>query len=193
MILDALSYVQLAFSCALLFAIAERIYYLCYLAPISRVGGEWVKAQLQSSGHGAVIAWARRAPHTHVARLIRVAFESDCSEEAIGEEQSELAELVGRRLRFVRVGATLASTSGLLVGILRFREGSLAPAGLLALERGLPERIATSQALFAMAIGISTSAVCFYALSSLRRSAVQLLSQSALYAGLLIRSARRDR
>lgn len=188
MTLDALSIAQLVLSSALLLVIAERTHYLCFSAPLSRMGAEWVKAQLQSSTPESLIVWARLSPRAHVARLVRAAFESDFVEEALGEEQAELTELVSRRLRLIRVGATLSSTTGLLVGILRFRVGFLGSSGLLALERGLPERIATSQALFAMAIGISTSAVCFYALSNLRRAASLLLSQVSVCAGLLSRA-----
>jgi hypothetical protein len=182
---DAFAVCQLGITAILLLTIGERVFYLCYRARLSSAGSDWVKRQLASDALKALTVWACTAPEILVARLVRAASSSHSVEEALADEHAEIVEAVSQRLRAIRVGATLSSTMGLLVGVLRLRAGFLQPTGLLALEQGLPERIATSQALFSMAIGISTSAICFFALAHLRRAASVLLQQAVVFVRIL--------
>ncbi|MEY4578160.1 MAG: hypothetical protein RL701_2863, partial [Pseudomonadota bacterium] len=87
----------------------------------------------------------------------------------------------------LRVGATIASTVGLMIGILRIRGGAGEHAGLLALEAGLAEKVALGEALFSMAVGVATSAVCFHAVGALREAAGEVMGQGTKVAEALRR------
>lgn len=180
---DALTLLQLGLSAILLGAIGERVYTLMFAAPLHPRGAEFVtraaqRCELRELARFAASAGTR---HTHVARFLRVALSPSRPGESRRDELAELsfdlsAEAIVR-LRALRVGATIASTLGLLVGIVRLRGGFAPPRGLLALEAGLTEHMAVADALGSMAIGVGTSAVCFYALSLLREAARSLLAQ----------------
>lgn len=204
---DALTFLQLGLSAVLLATIVERARYLFWLAPLSGEGLKHVLRAIEQGAWGDVEVWAREVPGSHVGQILRVVrgtsgergAESASGEQgassASGEHRAEsvsgavereeaLAELLFdlqaralARLRLLRVGATIASTVGLMIGILRIRGGVGAPAGLLALEAGLPEKIALGQALFSMGVGVATSAVCFYAVGVLRDGAREVLVQ----------------
>jgi hypothetical protein len=185
-----LTWLQLALSVALLGVIAERARYLMQRAILSPEGFAFVSDGLQQGQLAQLRAFARALPAVHVARLLRAALERAPEEpdEELEELLSRLRERALARLRLVRVGATLASSLGLMVGILCIQRGYSEPAGLLALEAGLPQKLAMSQALFAMGVGVATSGVCFYALSLFRPAAQALITQSARAAHLLERS-----
>lgn len=178
---DALTLFQLGLSAALLGVILDRAYHLLFRAPLSRRGVEYVMRALERTDHGPLRAFAAHTARTHVSRVLSVALgpleEGDTREDAMAELSFELSAEAAVRLRALRVGATIASTSGLLIGIIRLRGGFIKSPGLLALEAGLTERLALADALFSMAIGVGTSAVCFYALSLLREAARSLLAQ----------------
>jgi hypothetical protein len=182
-----LTWLQLGVSAALLGAIAERAHYLLFRAKLSEEGWAFVQRGVQAGELAELRAFARAQPHAHVSAVLRAAFDPNPERDDgdLAELLSSLHEQSAARLRVVRVGATLASSLGLLVGILCIRRGFGEPAGLLALEAGLPQKLAMSQALFAMAIGVATSAVCFYALSLLRPAAQALVAQSARAAHLV--------
>jgi hypothetical protein len=180
-----LTWLQLALSGVLLGVIAERAHYLLFRAKLSEEGLSFVDRSLRDGAIAELRAFARAQPEAHVSAVLRAAFEPDPErDEELAELVSWLREQSASRLRVVRVGATIASSLGLLVGILCIQRGFGEPAGLLALEAGLPQKLAMSQALFAMAIGVATSAVCFYALALLRPAAEALVAQSARAAHL---------
>jgi hypothetical protein len=79
----------------------------------------------------------------------------------------------------LRVSATLASTTGLLGGILALARGSASSAGLWALSAGGAERHNLDEAIATMAIGVALSALCFQALALLRPAAQRLVTQTA--------------
>jgi hypothetical protein len=201
---DVLTLLQLGFSAALLGAIIERANFLLLTAPLSRRGLDFVLRALERAEVDALRAFADGTSRTHVGRVLRLAFtpgasesefcsraeprastsravsaSSENSEAALAELSFDLAAEAIARLRALRVGATIASTLGLLIGIVRLRGGFSEPPGLLALEAGLTERLAVADALLSMAIGVGSSAVCFYALSVLGRAAQGLITQRA--------------
>lgn len=177
MVLDLLAVAQLTLSGGLGVVAAERVAYLVNAAATSGEGWSWLSAQLERRQYPQLRAWTRSAPRTHSARLLAAAL--DPSEQTLEEVLSDLHAQAIARLDVLRVGATLSSTVGLLVGIVRLRDAHAAPSGLLALEAGLVARVAMSEALFSMAVGVGTSAACFYALAFLRRSAHKLLAGNA--------------
>jgi hypothetical protein len=188
---DLLTLLQLGLSAVLLGAIGERVYTLMFAAPLHRRGLEFVTLALERAQLAELTRFATSegARDTHVGRVLRVALRPAQVGESRGDQLAELsfdlsAEAIVR-LRALRVGATIASTLGLLVGIVRLRGGFAQPSGLLALEAGLTERLAVADALFSMAIGVGTSAVCFYALSLLREAARSLIAQRARIENLL--------
>jgi hypothetical protein len=193
---DILTLLQLGLAATLLGVIGDRVHILMFAAPLHRRGVEFVLRLLSSADSDprtsagsaqldALRAFASTAgtSRTHVARVLRAVL--DCDEQgehrqdALAELSFELSAEATARLRTLRVGATIASTLGLLVGIVRLRGGFAKPSGLLALEAGLTERMALSDALLSMAIGVGTSAVCFYALSLLGEAARALMAQRA--------------
>ncbi len=99
-------------------------------------------------------------------------------EQDLRELLADLREEAIARLRFLRVAATLASTTGLLGGILRLARGPSIITGLAALKAGEPERLMVMEAIATMAIGVALSALCFQALALLRPAAQQLISQT---------------
>jgi hypothetical protein len=181
---DWLLLLQLSLTAGLLAVIAERAFYLLYVAPASAAAISWLSKLLGDRRDGAVeqaIYWARGRRETHIAGVLLAVLAPPAhadEDDDLSEVISTLSERAVARLRLLRVGATVASTSGLLVGIVRISGGYAPASGLLALEAGLNERLALSSALFSMAIGVGTSAVCFYATALFRRSAQQLLTQS---------------
>jgi hypothetical protein len=184
-VFDWLLLVQLALSAGLLAVIGERAAYLWYVAPASAPALRWLGQCVEEGRVERVLFWARKRPGTHVAQILLAQLEPQPDgEHDLPELLSELTERAVIRLRLLRVGATVASTSGLLVGIVRISGGYAAPSGLLALEAGLTERLTMSSALFSMAVGVGTSAVCFYATSLFRRAAQQLVAQSVRAAQL---------
>jgi hypothetical protein len=188
-LLDALTWLQLGLSAALAALIVERTRYLLVAAPLSPEGLKFVVAALEAGRTEQAQVWAEEAARTHVGQVLRVglgARDGDDDDE-LSEALFELQACCLVRLRALRVGATVASTLGLLAGILRIRGGLGESAGLLALEAGLAEKVALGQALFSMALGVATSAVCFYALGVLREAAQALLAQGTKVAGVLRR------
>lgn len=182
---DTLTLLQLSLSAVLLGVIVDRVHTLLFAAPLHRRGLEFVLRSLQRLGFDELrtFATAPGTSRTHVARVLRVALSADQQDEsrqdALAELSFELSAEATARLRAIRVGATIASTLGLMIGIVRLRGGFAKPTGLLALEAGLTERMAVADALLSMAIGVGTSAVCFYALSLLGQAARSLMAQRA--------------
>ena len=188
---DLLTLLQLGLSAMLLGLIADRVYTLMFAAPLHKRGLEFVTRALERGNLAALNHFAAGAAtrRTHIGRMLHIALAPAQPGESRRDELAELsfelsAEAIAR-LRALRVGATIASTLGLLVGIVRLRGGFAQPSGLLALEAGLTERMAVGDALYSMAIGVGTSAVCFYALSLLREAARFLIAQRTRVENLL--------
>jgi hypothetical protein len=118
----------------------------------------------------------------HDPRLARAREESALAQVLIADDAREaLADaraLATTRLRLLRVCATIASTLGLLGGILLLAGAPLPAQGLLALSAGAVARARMEGAITTMAIGIGSSAVCFQALSTLRAAAQRALAQA---------------
>lgn len=190
--LDWLLLLQLALSVGLAGVIAERAVYLLLVAPASPRALRWLSQSVGEGRTDRALFWARQRSNTHVARILLTALEPVSERSPAPDDADDLGELILQlteravlRLRLIRVGATVSSTTGLLIGIVRISGGYAAPSGLLALEAGLTERMALSSALFSMAVGVGTSAVCFYATSQFRKAARQLITQSARAAQLV--------
>jgi hypothetical protein len=94
------------------------------------------------------------------------------------EALADVRENAVAQLRLLRVCATMASTLGLLGGILLLAGASLPGEGLLALQAGAVARARMEGAITTMAIGVGSSAFCFQALTLLRRAATRQLTQA---------------
>jgi len=183
---DWLLLAQLALSMGLFVVIGERALYLLYSAPVSAAALSWLTSNLAAGRGDRSLRFAQQRPTAHVSRVLLATLGPAVPDaDDLPDLLSQLTERAVIRLRLLRVGATVASTAGLLVGIVRISGGYAAPSGLLALEAGLTERLAMSSALFSMAVGVGTSAVCFYATSLFRRAAQQLVGQAARVAQLM--------
>ncbi len=168
---------QLAFALFVAVLIAERVRVLYWRAPLSDAAQRWLLAALRT-GDGDAVARLRTArPESHAARILADA-DGD-----VNELLGDLFEEARARLLALRVSATLASTTGLLGGILQLARGDGAEgAGLLALKAGAVAQARVSEAITTMAIGVAISAVCFQALSSLREAAKRLVAQDVTVA-----------
>jgi hypothetical protein len=153
--------VQLGFALAIAALAAERMRALCWTHAISEP------------------AFKRMLSDPEVAQ---VRSESVLAQALIANDPAEAIadarEIASTRLRLIRVSATMASTLGLLGGILMLAGAPLPNQGLLALAAGAVERARMSTAIATMAIGVGSSAFCFQALSILRRAAQTLLAQA---------------
>jgi ABC-type transporter Mla subunit MlaD len=164
--------------------IAERLWQLCWRAPLSPQLASAVLAAVAARADSVLQALVVTRPHSHAARLIA---EAAAAEGDVDELISELRADATQRLGALRALATLSSTLGLLIGIVSLSVGfDPEEAGLLALEAGRPEKLAMGRALAAMAGGVGCSAVCFYALGRLRPLAARLLRDDARLARALV-------
>lgn len=172
---------QLAFALLVAGLIAERVRVLCLYGAMSDEALRWLLRALERSDLDAVRGFTRARPTSYVARVLQAALETrdagSVNDDRVGEVVADLQEEASARLRVLRVSATLASTMGLLGGILVLARGA-EQAGLLALRRGGAERGAMAEAIATMAIGVATSALCFQALALLRPAAQRLLTQT---------------
>lgn len=168
---------QLAYALFVMLVIAERVRALYFGAATSDATVTWIVRSLEKGETALPLAWAMRRPEAHVARVLAAA-PSAGGEGEVGECLIDLQAEAIARLRLIRVCATLASTLGLLGGILVLARGQGANAGLAALKAGAAERSALDEAIATMAIGVATSAICFQALALLRPAAQKLLLQA---------------
>ena len=167
---------QLLFALLIAGVIAERVRALYWLEATSDEAVRWLVRSIAQDDIEAPRAWARARPRAHVARVIESALVED-REHELRELLADLREEAVARLQLLRVAATLASTTGLLGGILSLAGGASQPAGLLALRAGEVERLAMAEALTTMAVGVALSALCFQALALLRPAAQKLIAQ----------------
>ena len=181
---------QLGFALCVVLLIVERVHVLCWRAPISDALVRWLVDALVARDRDAVRGFCAARPSSHAARLAAHILRDDApTDEVIGELLTDLYEEASARLLALRVSATLASTTGLLGGILALTGGAGEGAGLLALQAGAAARHGLSQAIVTMAIGVALSAVCFQALGLLRRAAQRLVAQDATLARACARPA----
>lgn len=176
---------QLAFAAFIALVIAERVRYLVYRAPASEQAARWLLQAIKSGDRAALAHWSRARPESHAAQLIAPLLSDRGSRDEADEVASELYEAASARLMLLRVSATLASTTGLLGGILALARGSASSAGLWALSAGGAERHNLDEAIATMAIGVALSALCFQALGLLRPAAQRLVMQTAQLARAL--------
>lgn len=174
--------VQLGFALFVSLVIVERVRALCLRAATSDEALRTIVRAAESDEHEILRGFARARPEAQSSRLIEARLSDDPG--AVAEVQVDLHEETFARLKLLRVCATLASTMGLLGGILTLAGKAEAP-GLLALQAGAAERLRLSEAIATMAIGVATSALCFQALASLRPPAQKLLMQASQLARAL--------
>lgn len=175
--LQAYQFVQLAFAVFMVLVIAGRVRVLCLRAATSEAAYRWLTRTLEAGDVERARVWARARPEAFVARMIAAA-----DDEERRDLSFELRDRASAHLRLLRVSATLASTLGLLGGILALAR---ADTGLSALRAGGAQREALTEAIITMAIGVATSALCFQALALLRPAARKLLEQTRQIARLL--------
>lgn len=161
-------------------AVVERARCLLFRAPVSAELTRTLTEALASGRSDLALRVAKELPECWASRVVIEASPAD------GTDRAELAATcladlrveAEARLGLIRVSATLASTMGLMAGILAIQRG-FSGHGLLALSQGLAQRVAMSEALTHMAIGIGTAAFSFAAFGLLRKAARDGLSQAS--------------
>ncbi len=168
--------IQLALVLTVLVVIAERARLLWFRAPVSGRLCTELERCVRAGRLERIEALCAASPFRWACRAALVARQQDAATaaEALFLDLRYEAE---RRLVTLRIAATLASTLGLLGGILAIRQG-FGAGGLLALESGLAQHVALGRALSTMALGIGTSAICFAAFAAFRRAARHVLTQA---------------
>ncbi|MFT3922641.1 MAG: hypothetical protein QM778_08920 [Myxococcales bacterium] len=180
---------QVAFALGVMVVIGERARALFFRSLTSEHAMKWLAARLRAGDAASAQAWARQVPESFVARVLLETLDVQNPERDPDLLRVDLRHAAGIRLGLLRGCATLASALGLLGGILAIRQGLSGGGGLLALQAGLAQQMALADALESMALGVGTSALCFYALGAFRKAAGQLLAQSAHITHLLAEHA----
>jgi hypothetical protein len=163
---------------AVLGIITERLYVLCFQAPLSDELLAIALKGARESDNLLLRSLVERHRHSHCARLVEASAIPAGQGEDTASTLQELRSAACARLSVLRTLATLCSTMGLLAGILALgREVAPEEAGLLALKPGMVQRIALAQALRYMAAGVGLSGLAFYGLGRLRRAAQGLIRQ----------------
>jgi len=163
---------------AVLGIIAERLYVLCFQAPLSEELMALALEGARASNSSLLLSLAQGHRHSHCARLIAAATGTAGRGEDADATLEDLRTEATARLSVLRMLATLCSTAGLLSGILALgRDVSPEEAGLLALKPGMVQRLVLTQALRHMAAGVGLSGLAFYGLGRLRRAAQGLIRQ----------------
>ena len=181
-----LAWLQCTWALVVLAMVAERAHALFVRYAVSDAALLFVTRSLRAGDLEAARAWAAERPRTLLAALLAPV---DAADEAEADAPALLTELSYRtheRLLVLRVAATLSSTLGLLGGVVAIARGMGGAPGLLGLQAGLAERVAMQEALFSMALGVGTAAVCFHALSRFRARARELVTQLRSVAHLLL-------
>ncbi len=184
---------QLLFALAAMVLVAERVRALGYRALTSERAMKWLAARLREGDRQGAVAWARRVPEAFVGRLILETLAPEDPERSPELVRVELRHVASLRLGVLRGFATLASALGLLGAILAIGQGFSGGGGLLALQAGLAQQVALARALERMALGVGTSAFCFFALGELRQMAKGLLAQTSHITHLLADLAAQER
>lgn len=168
---------QLAFAAFLIVVISERVFALYVRLATSDDAARWLARELEAKSPDGPRAWARARPEAQLARIVELALD-DARRDELGELFVDVRAETLARLSMLRVSATIASTLGLLGGIVTLARGAPEAAGLLALQAGGLQRLAMNEAISTMAIGVATSAFCFHALALLRTAAEKRLTQA---------------
>jgi hypothetical protein len=174
---------QLIWAVLVVALVVERAVALFLRLPTSSEGAKFVTVALQRAELAQLRAWSQQRPHTLLAQLL--ASESDPDDNDPALLWADLATRPFERLLWLRVSATVSSTLGLLGGVVAIARGMGQKTGLVALQAGLGERLAMRDAMFSMALGLGTAAVCFYSLGRLRRAAGAIVAQGRSIAHLL--------
>lgn len=174
---DSFRWAQVLFALLVALVVGERVYFLHYRAATSDAAFRWIVRALERGAEEPLRQFALARPSTQLGRLLS-AMLSDHTGVAAREQLFDLRDEALVRLRLLRVCATIASTLGLLAGILALARANSDSRELLALQAGAAQRHALSEAIASMAIGVATSAFCFQALASLRTAAERMLLQA---------------
>jgi hypothetical protein len=163
---------------AVLGIITERLFVLCFRAPLSDELLAIALKGARESDDFLLRSLVERNRHSHCARLVEASAVPAGQGEDTDATLQDLRSAAGARLSVLRTLATLCSSVGLLAGILTLGS-EVAPedAGLLALKPGMVQRVALAQALRYMAAGVGLSGLAFYGLGRLRRAALGLIRQ----------------
>jgi hypothetical protein len=138
---------------------------------------------------GALVSAVETGDRAKAQRLLAgaqpswVAQMAECvlGERADLEEEELISDFRFEAFKGLRALRTLASMGtatgflGAIVQIIWLYHGDL---GLLALQAGLPEKIALERALAAMAAGVAIAIVAFSSLAVLKRAAMQLVKDA---------------
>jgi len=190
---------QLGFALIVGLLVAERVRALYLRAASSDEAQRWLVAALEAGELDGPRRWVETRPEAHSARVLHAVLDRAEGVDAVdgkddlGEVLVDLRADTLARLKLLRVSATLASTLGLLGGILTLARGSADRRDLLALSAGAAQRATLDEAITSMAIGVATSAFCFQAVSLLRRRAQRQLVETARLARVAEALAARPR
>jgi hypothetical protein len=166
---------QLAFAAFVIAVISERVRALHSASATSDDAARWLSRSFEAGAHHRIRNWVHARPSTQLSRIAELALDDPAE---MRELLADLRDESLARLGLLRASATLASTLGLLGGILTLARGTSHNAGLLALQAGAVERLTMDEAITTMAIGVGTSALCFQALALLRPAAEKHLAQA---------------
>ena len=171
---------QLLLAAVALALIAERFHTLFYRARID--AGPYLEAlreELRAGRTKAARALAEAGRPAWVAELVHAVLKADAdgdhAESVADEVCADRRDQAGRRIYAVHGLARVATPLALLGVILELTGALAGRGGSEAFQAGLVRNAALSRALFTLAIGIATSAVCFVASGMLRKRAVALV------------------
>lgn len=183
-------WLQIVLALAVVGVAFERLYRVGVIAPVSTKLLSELERSLREGDVERVRRLSEALPARWTSRVVSNALAREPEEPEL--MLIDLFEEAGSRLGLLRLSATLASTFGLLGGILTIRAGFGADVGLLALQAGLAERTALGRALMTMAIGVGTAAFAFAAHAAIRRASTRAYVQAQRIDRAVAVIARRD-
>ncbi|MBK8169303.1 MAG: MotA/TolQ/ExbB proton channel family protein [Sandaracinaceae bacterium] len=164
--------------------IAQRVRVLWFRAPldakpivakmeelIQRRAFDELRAFAAKLGDASWIGIVIRRAAQHAPKL-------DDVENAVDETLMDLKQEALKGLLTLRVLTSLATTAGLLGAVLELTRGATKDTSLASLEAGLFARLAFSNAMSSMALGIATAIVCGVSLRMFRRDAVKVFNEA---------------
>lgn len=169
---------QCVLAAAVVAIVVERTRTLLFRAPLDT--RTWLRAL-----HAAVADGDRDGARA-LARVARPAWVAEIATRALSADPAERAELdellsdyryeAFRRLRALRILASVGTASGFFGAVLELIWLFSGDHGLAGLQAGRVERIALEGAALSVAIGIAVSVFAFVSLGILKRAAATLIT-----------------
>jgi hypothetical protein len=179
---------QLVLAVAMVALVIERVRALCFRGALD--GSAFRRALVGLVRRGRVdrageLASAARPAFAARAvwPLLDPAIDNEQRHVEVHDTLMDVENGVGRRLRALRIGATVASLLGFLGAALDIHWVFAGEHGLLPLQAGLVESMGLSRAALSISIGISTSAFAIGVWSLLRHRARELVMEARRVVG----------